>query len=592
MCGKQHSFGLNVSILSSKLVFDDKLTHKTGIIPEEKRIFVRNFQISNMKKMNIILFLFLLIVSHSIVAQENTVKNIIVLIPDGTSLPVVSAARWYQRYQQPDKTKLNLDPYLCGTILTYSSNAPIGDSAPTTSCYMTGYPSRAGYVSTYPVADPANDIVPMDPALAYQPLMTLPEASRIVHNKATGLVVTCHFTDATPADCAAHSYSRGKKEWIVPQMVHNRLDVVVGGGVSLLNAEQQSYLTAEGYGVLLNDIDGFRTYRGDKMWALFGDSAMAYNIDRDPLKEPSLAEMTQKAIEKLSKNENGFFLMVEGSKVDWAAHGNDAAAMITEMLAFDQACGVAFDFAERTGETLVVVAPDHGNSGFSIGSIRCPSYSSLTKDEIWEPIARFKASYDRLSGALLQTDASQLKAVMYDLTGIDLSDSEYQKLLQSSDYSHSPLSEEERKGKKLSQTINEIVQNHHCFGFTTQGHTGEEVFLAVYDPRGKQFTGHRTNIELNHYMRQAFALENLEALTEAYFAKHSDVFDGYSYKIALKNDAPALEVAYKKNRLEVRPNTNIVWLNGKAIKLDSVVVYVDKNNTFYLPKALRELLGN
>ena len=544
-----------------------------------------------MKKIIAFLFLSLLIVSHSIVAQENTVKNIIVLIPDGTSLPVVSAARWYQRYQQPDKTKLNLDPYLCGTILTHSSNAPIGDSAPTTSCYMTGYPSRAGHISTYPVADPANDIVPMDSSLAYQPLMTLPEASRIVHNKATGLVVTCHFTDATPADCAAHTYDRDKGKWIVPQMVHNRLDVVIGGGVSLLPPDLQDYLITEGYDVLLNDIDGFRTCRSDKMWALFGDSAMAYDIDRDPTKEPSLAEMTQKAIEKLSKNENGFFLMVEGSKVDWAAHSNDAAAMITEMLAFDQACGVAFDFAERTGETLVVVAPDHGTSGFSIGSTRCPSYSSLTKDELWGPIARFKASYDRLSGTLKHTDASQLKTVMLDLTGIDLSDSEYQKLLQSSDYSRSPLPDEERKGKRLSKTLNEIVQTHHCFGFTTQGHTGEEVFLAVYDPRGKPFTGHHTNVELNHYLRQAFGLENLEALTDAYFAKHSDVFNGCAYKITVENDVSVLEVSYKKNRLEVRPNTNIVWLNGKAIQLDSVVVYVDKNNTFYLPKALWELLG-
>ncbi|MDR2682634.1 MAG: alkaline phosphatase [Dysgonamonadaceae bacterium] len=542
-----------------------------------------------MKKINW-LFLLLLFIGSSLVAQEKTVKNVIVLIPDGTSLPVVSAARWYQWYQQPDKPHLNIDPYLCGTIFTHSSNAPIGDSAPTTSCYMTGYPSRAGYVSTYPVADAANDIIPMDPTRAYQPLMTVLEASRIVKSKSTGLVFTCEFPHATPADCSAHSYNRSKYEWIAPQMVHNGLDVVIGGGASILNDELQNYLRAEKYDVLLNDIDGFRKHQGDKLWALFGDKDMSYDIDRDPAQQPALAEMTQKAIEKLSKNPNGFFLMVEGSKIDWAAHANDAVALMTDMLAFDRACGVAFDFAQRNGETLVVVVPDHGNSGFSIGSVRCGGYSTMTKDQIWGPVTQFKTSAEGLINVLKNTDASHLKAVTYDLTGIDLSDSEYQQLLQCSDYNRSSLSDEERmKGSKLTQIITGIIQTHHCFGFTTYGHTGEEVFLAVYDPRHTPLTGHHTNVELNHYLRQALGVENLEALTDTYFAKHSDVFKGYSYAIAAK-DAPVLVVTNKKNRLEIRPNTNSVLLNGKKIQLNSVVIYVDKNETFYLPQQLRELL--
>ena len=84
------------------------------------------------------------------IEKENVkpVKNVIVMIPDGTSLATVSIARWLQWYQDPSKPKLNIDPYLCGTVRTHSSNAPIGDSAPTTSCYMTGQPSRTGYVST------------------------------------------------------------------------------------------------------------------------------------------------------------------------------------------------------------------------------------------------------------------------------------------------------------------------------------------------------------------------------------------------------------------------------------------------------------
>ncbi|GHT78175.1 alkaline phosphatase [Bacteroidia bacterium] len=538
-------------------------------------------------------FLLLLLLAGSVVfAQEKSIKNVIILIPDGTSLSAVSAARWYQRYNNPEKIHLNLDPYICGTILTYSSNAPIGDSAPTTSCYMTGYPSRAGYVATYPPADPENDIVPNDPGRAFQPLMTVMEAARITQSKATGLVFTCEFPHATPADCMSHSYNRGKYEWIAPQMAHNNIDVVIGGGVSLLNDESKNYLLNQGYGVFFNDVKNFRNFAGNKMWALFRDKDMSYDIDRDTVAEPSLAEMTAKAIEKLSTNPNGFVLMVEGSKIDWAAHANDVTAIITDMLAFDKACGVAFDFAEANGETLVVVVPDHGNSGLSIGSSKCPNYGGMTKNELFGQVSQFKTSVDGLINRLHNTDASQLKKVVYDLTGISLTDDEYKQLLQCSDYNRSSLSNDERmKGSKLTKVVAKILDNHTCFGFTTGGHTGEEVFLAVLDPTDNRLTGNHTNIDLNHYLRRSLGLQSdLEALTDEYFAKHTEVFAGQSYTVTTKNDVPTLEVKNNNNVLEIQPNTNIVKFNGKEILLNSVVVYVDKNNTFYLPKFLKGLI--
>ncbi|MDR0768557.1 MAG: alkaline phosphatase [Dysgonamonadaceae bacterium] len=537
--------------------------------------------------------LFVILFATNLTAQSPEVKNIILMIPDGTSLASVSAARWFQRYQHPEKVNLNIDPYICGTILTYSSNAPIGDSAPTTSCYMTGYPSLAGYVATYPVADPVNDIVPMCPEKAYQPLVTLQEAARIAGNKSTGLVFTCEFPHATPADCSAHSYNRSKYEWIAPQMVHNQIDVVIGGGVSLLNEENKQFLESEGYGVFLNDISGFRDYPGGKMWALFADKDMAYDIDRNPEAEPSLAEMTRIAIDKLSRNENGFFLMVEGSKIDWAAHANDARAIISDMLAFDEACGEALRFAEQDGETLVIIVPDHGNSGISIGSNKCSGYSSLSKDQLFGSIAKFKTSIDALIAILRKTTPADLRKTVLDLTGIALTDSECTQLLQSSDYNLSSLSDEERmKGSKMTKIVANILDKYTCFGFTTTGHTGEEVFLAVYDPRpGKRLTGFHTNIELNHYMRNAIGFDNrLELLTDEYFTRHTDVFKGYSFSIDTSKNSPILKVKNRKTTVEIRPNTNIIKHNGNDIKLNSVVVYVDKNETFYLPKALRGLL--
>ncbi len=96
-------------------------------------------------------------------------------------------------------------------------------------------------------------------------------------------------------------------------MAHNDLNVVIGGGASLLPEESEAYLKGNGYGIFKNDIDGMRNYKRQQYWALFGDREMAYDIDRDPSQQPSLEEMTRKAIESYPKP-NGFFLMVEGSR--------------------------------------------------------------------------------------------------------------------------------------------------------------------------------------------------------------------------------------------------------------------------------------
>ena len=518
--------------------------------------------------------LFFTIAFIGVSAQEKPAKNVILMIPDGTSLPVLSAARWYQRYKQPDVKRLHLDPYLCGTILTHSSNAPIGDSAPTASCYVTGEVSRSGWISTYPTADLANDIMPINPDWAYQPLMTFFEAARITQGKSVGLVFTCEFPHATPAACMSHSSNRSKYEWIAPQMAHNGIDVLIGGGNNYLDNSMKTYLESEGYGIFQNQPDTIGKYAGNKMWALFGQTAMAYNIDRNSKTEPSLAEMVDIALHKLEKNEAGFVLMIEGSKIDWAAHANDPAAMITEMLAFDEACGVVFEYAERNSETLVVVAPDHGNSGFSIGSARCGDYNSLSKDDLFYNISQYKSSIGALVDQLKNMELSQIPSIIFEKTGLTLSQEELEGL---------------QKGIN-EKTVTKLLNNHTCFGFTTGGHTGEEVFLAVYSPNGKEFTGHHSNIELNQYICRSLDLEPLDQLTQEYFAKHNEVFSGYDYSIENKEDTPVLVIKNKKNRLEIRPNTNIVLFNGKEKKLDSVVVYRDENKTFYLPKSLRSIL--
>lgn len=559
-----------------------------------------------MKKTLLFLLLVLLCagVGNAAEVQEvKPVKNVILLIPDGTSFGAVSLARWKQWYENPDKPNLFIDPYICGTVRTHSSNAPIGDSAPTTSCYMTGYPSRTGFVSTYPPHDGDNDIYPTDPERAYQPLVTVLEAAKMMKDKATGLVFTCEFPHATPADCSAHSYNRGKYEWIAPQMVHNDIDVVIGGGVSLLDDDLKTYLQVNGYGVMLDDIDGFRTFEGNKMWSLFCPRDMPYDIDRDPAKIPSLEEMTRKAIEKLSKDEHGFFLMVEGSKVDWAAHANDPVGIATDFLAFDRACGAALEFARQNGETAVVILPDHGNSGISIGRADCKGYDKLSKDQLFFNLSQFKRTAEGLANLLNSQPASEVQNIFRKYAGFELNDAELKALYHCKGYKNSPIPAAERSEKgvepslysgSLNSFLSKLITSKTCIGFTTGGHTGEEVFLAAYHPQDTRPFGMHSNIEINHYLCALFGLQGeLDELTEEKFAKHTDVFEDYKYEIVPAKEEkglPTLKVKNKKKTLEIRPFTNIVKTKDGLVKLNSVVVYVDKNNTFYLPESLEELL--
>lgn len=209
-------------------------------------------------------------------------KNVIVMIPDGTSIGVVSAARWYKYYNKLGDASLAIDPYICGTVVTHSSNAPIGCSAATTSCYMTGVIHEAGNVAIHPVTDPGQDIYPVNPDMAYQPLTTILEAMKYKQQKATGLVVTVEFPHATPADCASHHYSRKNYKDLGSQIAYNNLDVVFGGGNLYITDDIKQHLKNTNTLLIQNDIHAFRTFEGkEKVWAIFGDKNLPYDIDRE-----------------------------------------------------------------------------------------------------------------------------------------------------------------------------------------------------------------------------------------------------------------------------------------------------------------------
>ena len=520
------------------------------------------------------------------------VKNVILMIPDGTSIGVISAARWYQIYNKLGGENLNIDPYICGTVKTFSSNAPIGDSAPTTSAYMTGMPQRTGNVSIYPVADPENDLLSVDPAKAYQPLVTILEAAKLEQKKATGLVVTVEFPHATPADCSAHYYNRGEYKYIASQMANNNLDVVIGGGNNIITDQIRETFKSNGTALIQNDIEAFRNHKHGKMWALFADRDLPYDLDMNKDTIPTLAETTQKAIDLLSQNKEGFFLMVEGSKVDWTAHANDAVGCITEYLAFDKAVAAAIDFAKKDGETAVVILPDHGNSGFTIGRRDLKNYDKATIDQLFSNVSKYKKTAEGLEKILLKEQPENIKTVIKEYTKIDITDEELQELVSSKNYKAADDYMKVSDSRNMTATLIDIMNKRTYFGFTTGGHTGEEVFLAVYHPQGDVPLGMNTNIQINNYLFDVLGLKTpLSEQTENVFAKHTDVFKDLKCEIDKSTDFPVLRVKKGENTLEIPAFKSVAYLNKKAIDLNSVVVYIDKNDTFYLPKDLSHLFN-
>ncbi len=540
-------------------------------------------------KRYLITFTYLLLIVSAALAQEvRPTRNVILMIPDGTSLSVLSASRWVKVYRN-EGNHLNIDPYISGTVTTFSSNAPIGDSAPTTSTYMTGVPQQASNISTYPVADPANDIVKLNPDSAYQPLATILEAMKIEQKKAAGLVVTCEFPHATPADCASHHYSRSKYQFLAPQITANNLEVMFGGGNDFITESIRAHLKSNGTVLFQDDKKGMMNFSGERVWALFDKQAMPYDLDRNPELVPSISEMTSKALEILSKNPNGFFLMVEGSKVDWAAHANDPAGMIGEFLAFDKAVGAAIDFAKKDGNTTVVILPDHGNSGFSIGRNGLKKgYTTLTKEDLFGTVSGIKRTAEGLEKILLNTKPEDMKSVFMQFTGVDITDDELKTLAGSRNYKAEDYTQVSNSNN-MTHNITVILNARMPFGFTTSGHTGEEVFLAVYHPQGNILKGNVRNTEVHNYLYKAAGLEKpMKELTSEIFAKHTDVFNGLKYSIVPGKEFPTLVVKNKRKTLEIPAFGSVAKLNGVPFDLGSVVVYMDKNNTFYLPKNLVE----
>ena len=280
-------------------------------------------------------------------------KNVIMLIGDGMGIGPVVATR-YTVAGRDGRLAMETMPYV-GFSSTHSANRIVTDSAAAGTALATGVKTNNGTISLGPEG---------------KRIKTILELAREM-GKSTGIISTKHITDATPAVFVSHVSSRSKLEDIAAQMVRSRVDVVLGGGkryfvpkskdgartdeVDLLKEAAQ-----RGFSVL-NSAEDLANCTSPKYIGLFADNVMT--SDRP---EPTIAEMTAKAISTLSKNYRGFFIMSEGGKIDSEAHGNNRKGTVKETQMFDDAVKAALDFAKADGNTLVIVTADHDTGGMAV----------------------------------------------------------------------------------------------------------------------------------------------------------------------------------------------------------------------------------
>ena len=503
-------------------------------------------------------------------------KNVIMFITDGTSMNSVTLARWYS-----EQKALNMDPYFCGLTRTYPSDAMITDSAPGATAFSTGHKSHTGYIATLPEVNNMPGLKPMEESNKNRPVSTVLEGAK-QKGKATGIVSTSETMHATPAAFSSHDTSRSNYDNLSEQQVYMGMDVVLGGGRDFFSKERKdgenliNEIKDAGYAYVTTP-EQLKNAKTDKLWGLFADKALAYDLDRDVTKEPSLADMTEKAIETLAKDKDGFFLMVEGSKVDWASHANDPIGVISDVLAFDKAVGVGLEYAKKNQDTVVIVTSDHGNGGISIGNSSLDKgYDIASFDSFMTPLKRAKTTAEGAS-KLLNADRSNIKEVMLECFGI-------------SDLTEAEIKAIKEEKKDVTYAMGPVISKRAQIGFTTHGHTGEEVFLAAYAPDNQKPTGLVENIELSQYMANTIGV-NLDKLTQTLFVEATEGFKqvGATVKVDQTDKNNSVIVATKDGKeLRLPVNKNIAILEGKRSKLSGVVVYIAEKA--YVPQDAIDLL--
>ncbi len=383
----------------------------------------------------------LLIFAQIGITSAGEVKNVILLIGDGMGFPQLHITELVYG----NLTMEHFNWTCVGFELTDSLSGEVTDSAAAGTAIATGFKTYNGMISTLKLNNKTVNLTTI-----------LEVAERI--NKSTGLVTTARITDATPAVFASHVKNRHMENVIARQLIEHRVNVLLGGGAKYFDEKTLKLAKKYGY-VIVHDKKSLERAKGKYILGLFAKSNIPFVLDRSK-NIPSLLDMTKKAIEVLEKNPNGFFLMVEGGRIDHACHINDIASVVAETKEFDDVVKYVLNYAKHRGDTVVIVTADHETGGLAVGI----TYGKSVKVK---DILKVKKSVEYMAKEI--RSGKSIEYVVKKYAGIELSPEEVKR-----------IKEAEKEKYGLEDTLGEIISEKMGVKFATHKHTGSPVPLMVY----------------------------------------------------------------------------------------------------------------
>lgn len=445
-------------------------------------------------------------------------KYVFMFIGDGMSHVQINAAQVLKGNKEKGNLSLGKLTFTqfpaVGLQTTYDATSFCPDSASTATSLSSGFKTHSGVIG-----------LGID---KQQVGKTIAEQVKQQKDWKVGIVSTVTLNHATPAAYYAHVPSRNSYYDIGLQMADSGFDYFAGGAISKAEdggnksiytiLEEKGYLVTESAQEILSlNAAAGKVYAQSPRLQDSGSMPYAMDMNADDL---SLAQLVGKGIELLD-NENGFFMMVESGKIDWACHANDAAAEINDLLAFDAAIDEALAFAQaHPQETLIVVTGDHETGGMTIG------YAGTGYNTAFDILENQKLSYvafDEKFNARLKADSLFSFSEALDLVAADfglvapgktasnkalvLSDLEYAKLEQAFTQAKLPSSQRSVDDQykllyggynPFSITLTHILNNKAGIGWTSYAHTGTPVSVYAYGSGSERFSGSYDNTEIYH----------------------------------------------------------------------------------------------
>lgn len=429
-------------------------------------------------------------------------RNVILMISDGFGPTSQTFARTYN--QHVNKLKYNyvspLDEILVGSSRTRSSSSLVTDSAAGATAFACALKSYNGAIGVNSKKVPCGTVL---------------ESAKYL-GLTTGLVVTSRITHATPASFSAHVVNRDMEADIAVQQIGDnplgrQVDLMFGGGrcYFLPNHTEGSCRIDQRDLVKESNKQGYKYFATRKefddlepgkdelpLLGLFTLDHMSYEIDRDPAQEPSLKEMSEKALKFLdsatAKSDKGFFLMIEGSRIDMAAHSNDPATHVHDILAYHETIELVKKYVDEHPDTVMISVSDHETGGISLAR----QVNSDYPEYLWLPeiLTRVKNSSFILSQGLVQywnVDRENFiknSIINYGL-GID----------NVKDYEINWL-KEERAQLEYEYYLANMTSIRAQIGWTTHGHTAVDVNLYAYGKDIEYLRGNHENIDIGDYI--------------------------------------------------------------------------------------------